>query len=260
MKKSHNSSARLTRVLQAGTALGLLLLTDSALHAQNYPYSNLQLLGVTLPDGQAQVQGLPVPLGATQSPAPASLYPVEAPPELTSTNPRQMREFLNESARQTQSEVTLADIASSHAKSAEVKSLAESIRTDAAQKYNQLQALAQRYGVTLAQTPSLKSRQETERLQRASGEQLDREYTQILLARDVNCINHLEQAAREIQQPDVATYAVVSLPQLRHEVRQTESVARAVGVDSGTIAAILNGLPSQDREVALNENNNLASR
>ncbi|MGO8696531.1 MAG: DUF4142 domain-containing protein [Limisphaerales bacterium] len=263
MKKCQNSAGRLTRVLQAGTALGLLLFTTSALHAQNYPYSILQLSGVTSPDGNGQIPGIPTPLGATQDPPPLSIYPVEAPPELMSTNPRRMREFLNESARRTQMEVALADLAAAKAESAGVKKLAESVRAEQSQKYSQLQALAQRYGAALANTPGWKNQREIDRLQKASGAQVDRDYTKLLLTHDVNCINHLEQAAREIRQPDVASYAVVSLPQLRNEVSRTEYAARSVGISQGTISSILNGLPSEDRGVALNENNqgnSIASR
>jgi predicted outer membrane protein len=262
MKKCQNSAGRLTRFLQAGTALGLLLFAASALHAQNYPYSILQLSGVTSPEGNGQIPGLPLPLGATQDPAPLSIYPLEAPPELTSTNPRRMRQFLNESARDTQMEVALADIAAAKAESAGVKKLAASVRAEESQKCSQLQALAQRYGVALANTPGWKNQREIARLQKASGSQIDREYAKLLLTHDVNCINRLEQAARDLRQADVASYAVVSLPQLRDEVAQTEYAARSVGIDQGTIASILNGLPSEDRGVARNDNqdNSIASR
>jgi predicted outer membrane protein len=264
MKKlQYSSGTRLTRVLQAGTVLGLALFTASALHAQNYGNSILQLNGVTTPDGVGQIPGIPVPLGATQDPPPLSLYPVEAAPELTSTNPRRMREFLNESARETQTAITLADIAAAKAQSVGVKKLAESVRTEQSQKYSQLQALAPRCGVVLAQTVGSKNQREINRLQKAGGEQVDREYTKFLLAQDVNRVNCLEKAAREIRQPEVASYAVVSLPAVRNEVRRAEYAASSVGVDQGTIASILNGLPSEDREVALNgnnENNNVASR
>jgi len=263
MKKCQNSAGRLTRFLQAGTALGLLLFTASALRAQNYPYSVLQTSGVTSPDGNGQIPGIPTPLGATQDPPPLSIYPVEAPPELMSTNPRRMREFLNESARETHMEVTLADIAAAKAESAGVKKLAESVRAEESQKYSQLQALAQRYGVTLANAPGWKNQREIDRLQKASGGQLDREYTKLLLTHYVNYIDHLEQAARELRQSDVASFAVVSLPHLRYEVSRTEYAARSAGIDQGTISSILNGLPSEDRGVALNENNqdnSIASR
>jgi putative membrane protein len=255
MKKCQNSVTRLARVLQVGTTLGAVLFTASALQAQNYGYSELQVSGVTLPSGMSsQIPGMPMPLGATQDPSPLSIYPqvaFEAPPELRSSNPRGVKEFLKESARGTQTDIALANLVQARSQNTGVKGLAESVRSQATQKNNQLQPLAQRYGVAVS---AQVNQGEIDRLQNARGGDFDRAYTTLLLKNDVKCINHLEKAAQEIRDPSVAAYAVVNLPKLRNEMRRTEYAARSVGVEQGAIATILSALPSEDREIALSEN------
>lgn len=257
MKKIQNP-ARFARFPLAGAALSMVLFTACALHAQNYPYSLLQVSGVTLPSGEGQIPGTPLPLGATQDPAPLSIFPTEPVPELISSNPRQMREYLRESARGIQTDIALANLATVKAQSAGVKKLAEAVLAEQNEKYSQLQTLAQRSGVKLGTAAGAKD--DIARLQQADGAQFDRAYTALLLERDVKCINHAEQAAQAIRQPDVAAFAVASLPPLRNEVRRAEYAARSVGVDQGTVAGILNALPGEDKGIALNADKSVASR
>jgi predicted outer membrane protein len=253
MKTCNTPLTRLARALQVGTAFSAVILTSSALQAQNY--SRLQCQGVTTPAGVTQDAGLPMPLGATQTPPPQFMYPAEMPPMLRSTDPKSMKDFLKESARETQSGIALADIAQARAQSAGVRQLAKSVRTDEASNHGLLQDMAHQHGVKLTASLGLVSQREIECLQGAGTGEFDRIYTKMILAHDVKGINRLEMAAQDIAEPDVAAYAVINLPRLRNEVRRTEYAARCVGVDQDTIASILNALPSEDRGIALSDNN-----
>jgi predicted outer membrane protein len=261
MKTCKAPLTRLARALQAGTALSAVILTSSALQAQSY--SRLQCAGVTTPAGVTQDAGLPMPLGATQTPPPLFMYPAEMPPTLRSTDPKAMKDFLRESARETQTEISLADIAQARAQSAGVKQLAESVRTDEARNRGLLHTLAHQHGIKLATSLGVSSQREMECLEGAGTGQFDRIYTKMILARDVKGVNSLEKAAQNIMAPDVAAYAVVNLPRLRNELSRTEDAARYVGVDQDTIASILKELPSEDRGIALSDNkqnNSITSR
>jgi predicted outer membrane protein len=265
MKMCKKPAARLARVLQAGTVLGVALAAASTLQAQTY--DKTQPSGVTTPAGVTQPSGLAQPLGTTETPAPLSFYPTplpaENPPENFGVARLGVKGFLQDAARENQAEIAFADVAEVRAHDAAVQRLAETARLDEARNNGRLQAMAEKYGIKLRTSPGWMSQREIERLQNASGSIFDKEYTMIVLSHAVKCINRYEQASEEIVSPDVATYAEVNLPRLRHQMRVSERAARSVGVDEGTISSILNGLPSEDQGIALGgdkEDNHFTSR
>jgi putative membrane protein len=267
MKTCKNPTTRVVRVFKVGTALGVAIFTTFALEAQNHPYNPVEPSGVTLPSGVSQAAGLALPLGATQAPAPLAVYPPSLPmatsPELRAASTRGVKEFIKEAARGNQTEIALADMVEVRSQNPGVKQLANSVRTDEARNNGQLQTMAQEYGVNLGTFLGWMNHREIDRLQKASGTEFDQEYTKMILEHDVKCINHLEKAAQEFTERDVATYAAVNLPRLRNQVRRSEYAARSVGVDEGTISSILNALGSEDQGIALNEDiekNLIASR
>jgi predicted outer membrane protein len=244
--------------MQAAAATGLILCMTTGLKAQNYyPNDQLQCGGVTLPGSGnvSQLPGMPLPLGATSPGSPAAVYapPLAEQNQFVAPDATPAREFIAESARQLNTDLAMADLAASKAQSSGVRDLAQHIKTEDTDKLGQLQGLATAYSMTLPQGMSEKYAEEMGRLQNASSADFDREYTTSQLRCEVKQINHAERAADRITgQADVATFAIVNLPSLRHEVQRTEKVAISAGVDQATVAGILNNLPAEDQGIADN--------
>lgn len=144
--------------------------------------------------------------------------------------------FLKGAARDNDQEIALAEIGSRKAQNPELKSFCQMLQQDHTQAAQQLQPIAQKYGVSTDQLKD-KSNHEVTKLEKESGAKFDKEFATLMLKEHQKDIEKFQEAANKIQEPDVKQFAQTMLPKLREHFQHAESVAKAVGVDQSTISS-----------------------
>jgi putative membrane protein len=222
MKTCNESKTHLLRVLRIGTALSTAIFAATALQGQE--------ANPTVPQA---------PAAGTSS------------PEIS----HRAKEFLRFAAQANQSEIAMANVAAGKAQDSTVKDLGQMMLTDHQQNYMQLEQIAQNHAITLDAALNMMNHHAVNRLEKASAADFDRDYTTVMIKDHVHAITEFDKAVAQINEPDVKQYAQNTLPKLREHLRQSESAARAVGVDNATISTMLKGLPVEepDRVVATSQ-------
>ncbi len=152
--------------------------------------------------------------------------------------------FLKEAWHDNDAEVTLAGVGERLAQNAELKSYAELLRKDHTQANKDLLPIAQKYGVTIDQSPSRKDQREVTKFEKLSGTEFDQKFAELMMTDHAKVINKYTKASQDIQQIDVKQYADTMLPKLREHFQKAVEIARTVGVDSDTISSISKKLPA----------------
>lgn len=145
--------------------------------------------------------------------------------------------FLKEAARGNDLEIALAELGSRKAQNSELKSFCQMLQQDHTQAAQQLQPIAQKYGVAIDQSLKHKENREVTKLEKESGANFDREFATLMLKDHQKDIEKYQDAANKLQEADVKQYAQTILPKLREHFQHAETVAKAVGVDQSTISS-----------------------
>jgi putative membrane protein len=152
------------------------------------------------------------------------------------------KSFIKQAFRDNQTEIDLAAIGAAKAQNADLKALCEQLQKDHREANQELQSIAQKYGVAEEQTT--RSEREVNKFEKeTSGPEFDKQFATEMLKSHRKGIAKFENAAAKLQEADVKQYAEKMLPKLREHFQQTEKVARAVGVDQSTISSIVNETP-----------------
>jgi putative membrane protein len=151
--------------------------------------------------------------------------------------------FVKEAAEGNQSEIATAQLAQEKSQNQEVKNLAQMIQKDHQQAQEKLQTIAQAHGITLDQTPSWSQRRAQSKLEKLNGADFDQQYAKDMLEDHVTDIKKFQKASQQIQDTDVKEYAQTCLPVLQKHLQQSETTAKAVGVDQSTISSITKHMP-----------------
>jgi putative membrane protein len=142
--------------------------------------------------------------------------------------------FLKEAARDNQLEMALADLGSRKAQNSELKQFSEQIKQDHSQVAQQIQPIAQKYGVALDQHEKQK---EVTKLEKETGAEFDKKYAELMLKTHQQNIEKFHNAATEVEEADVKQFAQSTLPKLHQHFQHAERVATMVGVDQNTISS-----------------------
>ena len=153
------------------------------------------------------------------------------------------KSFIKQAFQDNQMEIDLANVGISKAQNAELKSFCEQIQKDHTQANQQLQPLAQKYGVN-EQPSRFGERSVTKFEKETSGPEFDKKFATEMLKGHQKDIAKFERAANKLQEADVKQYAETMLPKLREHLQHAETVARAVGVDQSTISSIMSKTPA----------------
>jgi len=157
----------------------------------------------------------------------------------TQRSDKDAAKFIRNSAQHNNLEMALAEVGARKAQDPELKAFSQQLQQDHRQASQQLQPIAQQYGVDVNQPVKGKHERQLNQLQKMSaGAEFDQEYAEMLLRNHQRSINMFESAATRIQAPEVRQYTETMLPKLRQHMQQAATIASNVGVDQSTIASI----------------------
>ncbi len=161
--------------------------------------------------------------GATTAPTPAATAtPAMAAPD---------REFVMTAASSDNMEVEASRLALERTKSDAVRKFAQQMVDDHTKTSEQLRTIARNAGVTEAMQMNSMHSGDLDRLRGMNGRDFDREYAaQIGVAAHQQAVTLFERAAREATDPQLKSFAEQTLPHLRDHLKQSQALARQVGV------------------------------
>jgi putative membrane protein len=152
--------------------------------------------------------------------------------------------FIKEASEGNQGEIALARLAQEKSQNPEIKQLARMIQSDHQQAQDKLQTIAQAHGVALDQGLTRSQKRSQAKLEKLSGADFDQQYAKEMLEGHVANLNKFQKASENLQETDVKQYALDTIPKLQEHLQKTESAAKAVGVDPGTISSITSKAPA----------------
>jgi putative membrane protein len=136
-------------------------------------------------------------------------------------------------------EIDMAQVGQSKAQNADLKAFCQQLQTDHTKANQDLQPIAQKYGVAEDAT-KLHEREVNKFEKDTAGPEFDKKFATEMLKDHQKDIKKFERAAAKLQEADVRQYAQTMLPKLREHFEKAQSVARSVGVDQSTITSIMN--------------------
>lgn len=151
--------------------------------------------------------------------------------------------FIKQAFHDNQMEIDLAGIGMNKAENANLKSFCQELQTDHTQANQQLQPIAQKYGVTEQQSV-LREHRVNKFEKESAGPQFDKKLATELLKSHEQTISKFERASTKLQEPDVKQYVDNMLPKLRQHFQKAATVAREVGVEQSTISSLENKVPA----------------
>jgi putative membrane protein len=148
------------------------------------------------------------------------------------------KSFIKQAFRDNQMEIDMAAVGASKAQNAELKSFCQQLQQDHTKANQELQPIAQRYGVAEEQS-KLREHAVNKFDKETAGPEFDKKFATEMLRDHQKDINKFEKAAAKLQEADVKQYAENMLPKLREHLQKAETVARSVGVEQSTISSIM---------------------
>lgn len=146
--------------------------------------------------------------------------------------------FIKQAYQDNQAEIDLANVGMSKAQNANLKEFCKMLQTDHTQANQQLQPLAQKYGVS--EQPTRRTEREATKFEKEnSGPEFDKKLATELLKGHQKNIAKFERESTKLQETDVKEYAQTMLPKLREHLQKAATIAGEVGVDPSTISTIM---------------------
>ena len=152
-------------------------------------------------------------------------------------------DFIKEAAKINDSEIALGELGARKAENPDLKAFSQQMQQDHTQANQQLQPIAQKYGVSLEQPIKGKAHHEVAKLEKASGANFDKEFATAMLKNHEKAYQKFQKAATELSDPEVKQYAETMLPKLRQHFDRAATVAQEVGVSQSTISSYSKKLP-----------------
>lgn len=153
------------------------------------------------------------------------------------------KSFIKDAFRDNQMEIDMAGIGANKAQNPDLKSFCQQLQQDHTKANQELQPLAQKYGVTENQS-MLREHYVNKFEKETAGADFDKKFTTEMLRDHQKDIAKFEKAAAKLQEADVKQYAETMLPKLREHLQKAEVIARSVGVDQSTISSIMSKTPA----------------
>jgi putative membrane protein len=135
--------------------------------------------------------------------------------------------FMNEAAPGGLTEVELGKLAVKRASNADVKKFAQRMIDEHSQANRELDELAAQKNVTLKKEKTPEQQAAIDKLSKLNGNVFDREYAKDMLKDHEKDVAKFEAAADEASDPDVKTYAEMTLPTLRGHLDMARKLQQA---------------------------------
>jgi putative membrane protein len=145
---------------------------------------------------------------------------------------------IKEAAQMNAATIKFGQLGSQKAQNAELKQFSEQMEQDHQKAQDRLEAIAKRHNVTLPTALDAKCQEELTKLQSLSGAEFDKEFAKGAVQGHAQAIAKLRQASTQAKDPDLAQYASTMLSQMKRHQEKVREVAKAVGLDQRTIAAL----------------------
>lgn len=144
------------------------------------------------------------------------------------------RKFIQTAAGSGMFEVQAAQLASSKATDAGVKSYASMLVDHHTAANNELTQLANKKGVELSAAPPRALRRDLEKLGKQDGQELDRHFVRnVGIKAHQTDIKLFEKASKDAKDPEVKAFAAKTLPVLKEHLAQAQKMPQAGGKGGG---------------------------
>jgi putative membrane protein len=168
-----------------------------------------------------------------------SAYDSTAPASHSLLGEHSAKSFIKQAFKDNQTEIDMAQVGESKAQNADLKAFCQQLQTDHTKANQELQPIAQKYGV--AEDATKLHEHDVNKLEKeTAGAEFDKKFATEMLKDHQKAIKKFERAASKLQEADVRQYAQTMLPKLREHLDKAQTVARSVGVDQSTITSIMN--------------------
>ena len=137
-------------------------------------------------------------------------------------------------------EVEGGKAAAAKAQSPDVKQFAQKMTTDHQQMYQELKSLAERKGVALPQSASLKDMAQMKMAERASGAEFDKKYMEMMLKDHLKDAKETQELASKVKDPDFKAAVQKAHAKIEEHLQLAKQVNSRV--NSGTGATASGGL------------------
>lgn len=184
----------------------------------------------------------PAPTGAPPASTTAPTAPstgMPAGPGSAAAVPANERNFVTMAASSGMLEVDASRLALERSKDPQVRTFAQRMVDDHSKANAELKMVAKKAG--LADVPSTMTSTHNghlERLRALSGQSFDREYAaQVGVAAHTEAVALFDKASRDLVNSDIRAFAGATLPKLQEHLKQSQSLARSVGVSDDRMKA-----------------------
>lgn len=185
--------------------------------------------GSTTAPSQSSAGGATTPPTNTAAAGAATALPPAAPATPAMSAPD--REFVMTAASSDNMEVEASRLALERTKSDAVRKFAQQMVDDHTKTSEQLRSIARNAGVTEAMHMNSMHSGDLDKLREMNGRDFDREYAaQVGVAAHQQAVTLFERAARDAADPQLKSFAEQTLPHLRDHLKQSQALARQVGV------------------------------
>lgn len=140
--------------------------------------------------------------------------------------------FMKKAAQGGLEEVEIGQMVASKAQSNDVKQFAQRMVDDHTKANDQLKSLAQQKGVTLPTTMDATGKALKARLEKLSGDQLDKAYMKSMVQDHTKDVHEFKTESQSAKDPDVKSFASSTLPTLENHLKEAKQVASKEGVSS----------------------------
>lgn len=144
----------------------------------------------------------------------------------TSVLSNEDRDFVITAAQGGLAEVSMGQIASQKATSADVKGFAQRMVTDHGTANQELTQLITNKGLAMPATPKEQSKEAADHLSATNGAEFDKMYMQHMAEDHQKTVADFEKASREAQDPEVKAWAAKTLPTLQQHLTLAQEIQR----------------------------------
>jgi putative membrane protein len=138
--------------------------------------------------------------------------------------------FMKKAAQGGLEEVEIGKMVASKAQNNDVKQFAQRMVDDHTKANDRLKSVAQQKGVTLPTTMDAQGQALKARLEKLSGDQLDKAYMKAMVQDHTKDVQEFKTKSQMAKDPDVKSFASSTLPTLESHLQQAKQVAAKVGV------------------------------
>jgi len=144
------------------------------------------------------------------------------------------RKFIEKAAGGGMFEVQAGQLATTRAKSPDVKSYAGMLVDQHTKANDELTQLANAKGVELPAAPPRKMRREIDQLGKKNGDAFDKEFLKTAVKDHKDDIKDFEKASKDLKDPEVKAWATKTLPVLKEHLAQAQKLQKG-GSDAGSM-------------------------